>query len=102
MSNEPGSAFYQTELHRLQGVLLMKLEAAPEEVERSFQQALEIARTRQAKSLELRAASACAPITTTVRIAKKCCGRFRGGSKKGMILWICSSPRRYFRGHEAG
>lgn len=51
-----GKRFYQAELYRLQGILLMQLGASREEVERSLRQALALARDRQAKSLELRAA----------------------------------------------
>jgi predicted ATPase len=49
--------YYAAELHRLQGELLLQ-HAAPEvsHVETCFQQALDIARCQQAKSLELRAA----------------------------------------------
>jgi predicted ATPase len=49
--------FYKAELHRLQGELLGQQSGSDErEVEACFQQALEIARHQQAKSLELRAA----------------------------------------------
>jgi predicted ATPase len=52
-----GERYYEAELHRLQGELLL-LQAAPEvsHAETCFQQALAIARRQQAKSLELRAA----------------------------------------------
>jgi predicted ATPase len=52
-----GERYYEAELHRLQGELLL-LHAAPEMVhaETCFQQSLAIARRQQAKSLELRAA----------------------------------------------
>jgi predicted ATPase len=51
-----GERYYEAELHRLQGELL--LQAAPDvaRVEACFQQALDTARRQQAKSLELRAA----------------------------------------------
>jgi predicted ATPase len=51
-----GERYYEAELHRLQGELL--LQAAPDvaRAEACFQQALDIARRQQAKSLELRAA----------------------------------------------
>jgi predicted ATPase len=52
-----GERYYEAELHRLKGELLL-LHAAPEvsHAETCFQQALDIARRQQAKSLELRAA----------------------------------------------
>ena len=52
-----GEHYYEAELHRLQGELLLQ-HAAPEvsHAETCFQQALAIARRQEAKSLELRAA----------------------------------------------
>jgi predicted ATPase len=52
-----GERYYEAELHRLQGELLLQ-HAAPEvsHAEACFQQSLDIARGQQAKSLELRAA----------------------------------------------
>jgi predicted ATPase len=52
-----GERYYEAELHRLKGELLLQ-HAAPEvsHAETCFQQALAIARRQQAKSLELRAA----------------------------------------------
>ena len=52
-----GERYYEAELHRLQGELLLQ-QAASEasHAEACFQQALDIARCQQAKSLELRAA----------------------------------------------
>jgi len=48
---------YETEVYRLKGELLLQQSAVPQgEAEESLQQALEIARRQQAKSLELRAA----------------------------------------------
>ena len=52
-----GERYYEAELHRLKGELLLQ-HAAPEvsHAETCFQQSLDIARCQQAKSLELRAA----------------------------------------------
>jgi predicted ATPase len=49
--------WWEAELHRLKGVLLLQL-ASPEgpQAEACFQQALDVARSQQAKALELRAA----------------------------------------------
>ncbi len=56
--------FYEAELHRLKGTLL--LQARPEsnlgEAEACFRQALDVARHKQAKSLELRAAMSLAHV----------------------------------------
>jgi predicted ATPase len=49
--------WWEAELHRLRGELLLQHSVAqPEEAEACFQQALAVARSQQAKSLELRAA----------------------------------------------
>jgi predicted ATPase len=52
-----GERYYAAELHRLQGELLLQ-HATPEwsHAETCFQQALDLARRQEAKSLELRAA----------------------------------------------
>ena len=52
-----GERFYEAELHRLQGELLLR-QGSPDERQAAacFRQALDIARHQQAKSLELRAA----------------------------------------------
>ena len=52
-----GESFYEAELYRIKGDLLLKLAAPDEEqAEGCFQKALEVARGQKAKSLELRAA----------------------------------------------
>jgi predicted ATPase len=52
-----GERFYEAEVYRLKGELLLQdAPASQEEAEEHFQQALEVARRQQAKSLELRAA----------------------------------------------
>ena len=52
-----GVRWWEAELHRLKGELLLQHAVAqPEEAEACFQQALTVARRQQAKSLELRAA----------------------------------------------
>src|SRR5262249_6829107 len=49
--------FWEAEVHRLRGVLLLRQPGAPPaEAETCFQQALNVARRQEAKSLELRAA----------------------------------------------
>ena len=56
-----GERFYEAELRRLQGVLLLQQSADHAgEAETCFRQALDIARQQQAKSLELRAAASLA------------------------------------------
>ena len=59
MMQSSGTVFHGAELHRLRGEFLLRredTEAVRPEAEACFQQALEVARRRQAKSLELRAA----------------------------------------------
>jgi predicted ATPase len=52
-----GERFYEAEVYRLKGVLLLQdAPASQQEAEEHFQQALEVARRQQAKSWELRAA----------------------------------------------
>jgi predicted ATPase len=51
----PGERFTETERHRLKGQLLLR-QAAADQAEACFHQALDIARRQQAKSWELRAA----------------------------------------------
>src|SRR4029450_9280121 len=49
--------WWEAEIHRLRGVLLLRQPGTPQaEAEACFQHALDVARTQQAKSLELRAA----------------------------------------------
>jgi class 3 adenylate cyclase/predicted ATPase len=58
---QTGIVYYEAELHRLEGELRLRLEAADEQrAEASFRRALEIARQQQAKSWELRAATSLA------------------------------------------
>jgi predicted ATPase len=53
--------WWEAEVHRLRGVLLLrKAMPQPEEAEACFQQALDVARRQQAKSLELRAVTSLA------------------------------------------
>ena len=56
-----GERWYAAELHRLQGALLLQQGTpAVRQAEQCFQQALHLARTQQAKSWELRAATSLA------------------------------------------
>jgi predicted ATPase len=58
-AHQSGEACYEAELYRLKGELLLTQESTRQkwlEAEACFQQALEVARRQQAKSLELRAA----------------------------------------------
>jgi predicted ATPase len=55
--NRTGERYFEAELHRLKGGLLLQQDAGSgDEAETCFHQALEMARCQQAKSLELRAA----------------------------------------------
>jgi class 3 adenylate cyclase/predicted ATPase len=63
ISTQNGERFYEAELHRLQGTLILTQDSQGrkmEEVEACFLQALEVSRHQQAKSLELRAATSLA------------------------------------------
>ncbi len=52
---ESGERFWEAELYRLKGELLLKQGVDHDDVEQQFQQAIDIARSQEAKSLELRA-----------------------------------------------
>jgi predicted ATPase len=60
LAEETGEQFWLAELYRLQGELLLAQGRTAAEVEPCFQQALQVARQQQAKSLELRAATSLA------------------------------------------
>jgi predicted ATPase/class 3 adenylate cyclase len=54
---QQGERYWQAEVHRLRGVLLLRQPGTPQaEAEAYFQRALDVARRQEAKSLELRAA----------------------------------------------
>jgi predicted ATPase len=60
LTDNSGECWWEAELYRLKGELLLGQEGASRnvvEAEQCFQQALAIARNQQAKSLELRAAT---------------------------------------------
>jgi len=55
-AHEAGERWYESELHRIKGELLLNQSLpAEEQAEVCFQNALEVARSQSAKSLELRA-----------------------------------------------
>jgi predicted ATPase len=54
-AHQKGERFYEAELYRMQGELLLKHGNGWTEAESSFRRAVEVARHQQAKSLELRA-----------------------------------------------
>jgi len=53
---QSGERSWEAELYRLKGELLLSQASPPEEAEACFQQALDVARRQEAKSLELRTA----------------------------------------------
>jgi tetratricopeptide (TPR) repeat protein len=57
VSAQGGQAFFDAELLRLQGEILLATGGAPTDAEALFNRALEIARAQEAKSFELRAAT---------------------------------------------
>jgi predicted ATPase/predicted negative regulator of RcsB-dependent stress response len=62
LANETGERFYEAELHRLRGELLLAASGGEDEVEACFQKALQVAHEQEAKSLELRAATSLAQL----------------------------------------
>ena len=61
IAEEDRGAFYAPEMHRVEGELLLRRSApATNEAERCFRRAIELARERAEKSLELRAATSLA------------------------------------------
>jgi DNA-binding SARP family transcriptional activator/tetratricopeptide (TPR) repeat protein len=64
-SREAGERWWDAELHRLRGDLLLELGAGDKEAEAGYQRALEIARTQGAKSFELRSALSIARLWRT-------------------------------------
>ena len=57
VAHNSGERYYEAELHRLKGELLLALPGEQDaEAEACFRRALDVARRQQAKSLELRAA----------------------------------------------
>src|SRR5262249_49450930 len=61
LTETTGARWYECECYRLKGVLLLQQNSNNQaEAETCFQHALEIARTQQAKSFELRAATSLA------------------------------------------
>ncbi|HWQ36716.1 MAG TPA: protein kinase [Blastocatellia bacterium] len=54
-AEQSGERFFEAEIHRLRGELLLQSDAPQAEVEECFHQAIRIAQRQQAKSLELRA-----------------------------------------------
>ena len=79
--------FYEAELHRLRGHVLMAVDGKRlDDVESSFQQALEVARAQKAQSLELRAAVSLACLwrdqgnrQEARELLAEVCGRFTEG-----------------------
>ena len=54
VAHNSGECWFEAEMHRLQGELLLKQEGAETEIEACFKRALDVAQRQSAKSLELR------------------------------------------------
>jgi len=71
--NETGERFWEAELYRIKGKLLLLPGGSPVESEESFQQALDVARGQQARPLELRAAMSLARLWQNLGKAAEAC-----------------------------
>jgi predicted ATPase len=60
ISEQLAQPFWDSDLQRLDGDLILAIGGAPEEAEARYHRALEIARAQEAKSFELRAATSLA------------------------------------------
>ena len=60
VSAQLAQPFWDADLHRLDGDLILATGGVPEEASACYQQALDVARAQDAKSLELRAATSLA------------------------------------------
>jgi predicted ATPase len=93
-----GERWYEAELHRLQGELLLR-QTRPNEphAESCFHEALDVARRQQAKSLELRAAMSLSRLRqrqVSVQKPTGCWHRSTGGSPKGLTPETYKRPKR--------
>jgi adenylate cyclase len=78
-----GARFMSSELRRLEGELLLKLDGSrPSEAEASFAQAIALARTQEAKSLELGA---------TVSLSRLLLEDGRGGEAQDILTAVYAS-----------
>ena len=93
--------WWEAEIHRLQGVLLLRQRGTPQaESEACFQQALDVARRQQAKSLELRAAMSLSRLWQRQGkrdAAQQCWQRSTAGSPRGLTPPTSRRPRRCWR-----
>jgi predicted ATPase len=85
-AGQSGERFFEAEIHRLRGELLLKSEAPQAAVEECFHQAIKVAQRQQAKSLELRAVMSLArlwqrqgKITEAQLMLEEICGWFTEG-----------------------
>ena len=99
--DKTGERWYEPEIHRLKGALL--LQQSPDnhtEAQSCFQHALEVARCKQAKSLELRAATSLARLWQQQgkrNNARLLPCRVYSGLPKVSTPPICRRPKRYWR-----
>ena len=75
MLEQQGDRWFEAETYHLRGELLLRQSNAPEaSVEAWLRRALDVARSQQAKSMELRAAT---PLARLWRVQAKHCGEVR-------------------------
>jgi class 3 adenylate cyclase/predicted ATPase len=92
-----GERWYEAELHRLKGELLLQQSSDHQaEAENCFHHALEIARSQQAKSFELRTATSLAKLWQQQGKRQEAYDfwyRSASGSRKGLIRLTSKTPR---------
>ena len=83
--DQHGARYYEAELYRLKGELLLNAESTPEAC---FHQALDIARQQEAKSWELRTATSLASLWASAGTPMTCLRRCMVGLRRGSIRRI--------------
>ncbi|MFQ5853233.1 MAG: hypothetical protein ACE5JU_21960, partial [Candidatus Binatia bacterium] len=105
-ARKTGIRYYEAELHRIKGELLLKsgvqsLESKVQEVEECFRQALEVARSQSAKSLELRAAMSLSRLwqrNGKLEDARQLLGEIYGWFTEGFDTADLKEARELFQG----
>jgi predicted ATPase len=100
LADKTGERWYESEIHRLKGELLLQQSSDNQaEVENCFQQAITIAQNQQAKSFELRAATSLAKLwynRASTRKRMTCSPLCITGLPRVLIRLISKMRRRYW------